>query len=178
MTTDPKEQPVNGAPDLKLAITDWEGDTPQYTHTQAVSEEGEISPRSMSVVRRSAPDPAPVSKTAPTATGWAKKDKSSSGDANQLDAHLNDDTPTATASIAGLVAEIRRVVREELLETLRRSQIGEGEGVDHQRLGHAATECQASSQVTAEWGAFFTPEGHATPRFGQIMKVLSGHIVS
>ncbi|KAK7977537.1 hypothetical protein PG996_003591 [Apiospora saccharicola] len=159
MTTDRKEQ-LYGAPDLKLATADWGGrplNGAKPTNNQA--SEDEISPLSTAVVSR--PDLAPVcaSKTVPT-PGW-DQDRSGRVNAAQPDAHLNH-APCATATPSGLIAEVRRAVREELFEVMRESQ-AKGEDND--------------SEATAEWDNLFTSEGHATPRFGQIMRVLSNHII-
>ncbi|KAK8133926.1 hypothetical protein PG984_005938 [Apiospora sp. TS-2023a] len=159
MTTDRKEQ-LYGAPDLKLATADWGGrplNGAKPTNNQA--SEDEISPLSTAVVSRPGLAPVCASKTVPT-PGW-DQDRSGRVNAAQPDAHLNH-APCATATPSGLIAEVRRAVREELFEVMRESQ-AEGEDND--------------PEATAEWGDLFTSEGHATPRFGQIMRVLSKHII-
>ncbi|KAK8025624.1 hypothetical protein PG990_003447 [Apiospora arundinis] len=124
MTTDPKEQQQpNGAPDLKLAITDWGGKTQQHTPKQAASEEDNLSPRS-TAVRSGGPFEMSSSKSC------------------------------------------------------RGSMCRGEEDIDYQGQSHSLVKPQASSGVTTEWGNLFNSEGHATPRFGQIMRVLSGHVIS
>ncbi|KAK8006394.1 hypothetical protein PG991_012691 [Apiospora marii] len=171
MTTDQKKQPY-GAPNLKLATADWGGrPLNEAKSTNNHASDDEISPLSTAVVSR--PDPAPgrVSKTVPPPE-W-DQGRSNKAVATQPDAHLNH-APCTTTTSNGFIAEVRRAVREELFEVIRESQTEDDNG--YQGQGPTATEVHAS-EVTAEWGDLFTSEGHATPRFGQIMRVLSKHII-
>lgn len=174
MTTDRKEQPY-GAPDLKLAIADWGGrSSNEAKPTNSQASEDEISPLSTAVVSRADLTPVCVPKTVP-APDW-DQDRSGRANVTRPDALLNH-VPCTTTTSNGLIAEVRRAVREELFEVMRESQAKVEEDNGYQRQGHPATEVY-SSGVTAEWGDLFTSEGHATPRFGQIMRIISKHIVS
>lgn len=172
MATDRKKQPY-GAPDLKLVTADWGGrPLNEAKPANNRTSNDEISPLSTAVVSRPAPTPVCVSKTVPPPK-W-DKDRPNKANATQPGAHLNY-APYTTSSSNGLIAEVRRAVREELFEVMREAEVEDDNG--NQRQGSTATEVHAS-EVTAEWGDLFTSEGHATPRFGQIMRVLSKHIVS
>ncbi|KAK8094542.1 hypothetical protein PG997_001227 [Apiospora hydei] len=179
MTTDRKEHPV-GAPDLRLAIADWRGRSPSPDDTHLANNEtsgDEISPLSMAVVsRRSDLSNVCASKTAST-PDWSQN-KPSRANATQPDAYLSN-APFNAPATAGIIAEVRRAIREELSEAfrIRQDEAADAAGASNNASAKVKLN-QTAPEVTAEWGALFTAEGHATPRFGQIMRVLSGHILS
>ncbi|KAK8087019.1 hypothetical protein PG994_001993 [Apiospora phragmitis] len=190
MTTDRKEHPVED-PDLKLAIADLRCRSSDETHLTSNEASEDISPLSTAVVSRTDLSHVYNSKTA-SPPGW-NQNKPSRANATRPDIHMIHAPFNPTTTTTGLIAEVRRAIREELSEAFRRGK-GEADVTNLQPEGYlvpkphlSGTSSSVSAKVklnetspgaTTEWGDLFTSEGHATSRFGQIMRVLSGYIVS